>query len=224
MLQLYAKTTAEWLNCAEKNIPILLSDHAHCERKAAQAAIGLMPYFSDSHSVSIQLARLAREEMRHFEQVLGIMKEMDIRHENRSACRYAGALHALMRKSGRDNLIDKLLVAAIIEARSCERFAALTSVLPQRLSAFYHKLWLAEQRHATVYVEFAELAGPGVKVDERLQELLIAEASIITKTESCMRFHSGIPSHECADQANFPEEVQSMPVEVGNTNRPGLCD
>ena len=193
MIKLKTKTPQSWIDKCVANLPVLLSDHAHCERKAAQAAISLMPYFSDNHQVSATLARLAREEMRHFEQVLKHMEKLGIVHNNRPACRYAKSLHALMRKDGSAALIDKMIVAAIIEARSCERFAALGQVLTGPLKDFYHKLWLADRRHAVVCIEFCALLDTEDNIALRLEELLTAEAEIILMPEACYRFHSGVP-------------------------------
>ncbi len=193
MIKLKANTPQEWLDKCLDNLPILLSDHAHCERKAAQAALSLMPYFSDNHQVSNTLARLAREEMRHFEQVLKHINKLGFKHANRAACRYAKALHDAMRKDGKAALVDKMIGAAIIEARSCERFAALGQILEGELKDFYHKLWLAERRHALVYLEFCRLFEDERLVAQRLDDMLTAEAEIILMPEDCYRFHSGIP-------------------------------
>jgi tRNA-(ms[2]io[6]A)-hydroxylase len=193
MIKLQANTPQAWLDKCLENLPVLLSDHAHCERKAAQAALSLLPYFADNHQVSNTLARLAREEMRHFEQVLKHIHKLGFTHANRPACRYAKALHTFMRKEGKEALVDKMIVAAIIEARSCERFAALGQILEGELKDFYHKLWLAERRHAVVYLEFCRLLEDEQMIAQRLDELLTAEAAIILMPEDCYRFHSGIP-------------------------------
>lgn len=194
MIKLKAKTPQAWLDKCLENLPVLLSDHAHCERKAAQAALSLMPYFSDNHKVSNTLARLAREEMRHFEQVLKHIDKRGFIHANRPACRYAKALHNTMRKEGKAALVDKMIGAAIIEARSCERFAALGQILEGELKDFYHKLWLAERRHAVVYLEFCGLLEDEQNIAQRLDELLAAEAEVILMPEACYRFHSGVPA------------------------------
>lgn len=193
MIKLKVNTPQAWLDKCEENLPVLLSDHAHCERKAAQAALSLMPHFSDNHRVSSTLARLAREEMRHFEQVLKHIDRLGFTHENRPACRYAKELHHVMRKEGKPALVDKLIGAAIIEARSCERFAALGQILTGELKDFYHKLWLAEKRHAVVYLEFCALFETEEKIAQRCETLLTAEAEIINTPETCYRFHSGVP-------------------------------
>ena len=193
MIKLKTNTPQAWLDKCLDNLPTLLSDHAHCERKAAQAALSLMPYFSDNHQVSNTLARLAREEMRHFEQVLKHISRLGFTHGNRAACRYAKALHDTMRKEGKAALVDKMIGAAIIEARSCERFAALGQILEGELKDFYHKLWLAERRHAIVYLEFCGLLEDEQVIRQRLDDMLTAEAEIILMPEDCYRFHSGIP-------------------------------
>ena len=193
MFRLHCETPEAWLKQSKGYLPLLLSDHAHCERKAAQAALSLMVSFTDNPSISMQLAKLAREEIRHYEQVLSYMKQLNIAHQNRTSCRYAKCLHAQGVKHGPTATVDKLLIAAIIEARSCERFQVLSSVLEEPLRSFYHKLWLAERRHAIVYVEFAKTQQSDIVVEERLQALLAYEANLIMQPEECFRFHSGIP-------------------------------
>ena len=195
MFSLHCPTPDAWLEQSLYNLPILLSDHAHCERKAAQAALSFMPWFVNDPGISTQLAKLAREEIRHYEQVIHHMKKMGIEHKNRAPCRYAKSLHSYTSKDGIDAIVDKLLVASIIEARSCERFRALGAVLEPPLRDFYHKLYLAEARHARVYVDYAQSFMKESLVLERLELLLSFEANIIQQPESCFRFHSGVPGN-----------------------------
>ena len=99
-----------------------------------------------------------------------------------------------MRKEGKEALVDKMIGAAIIEARSCERFAALGKILEGELKDFYYKLWLAERRHAVVYLEFCRLLEDEQDIAQRLDELLAVEAEVILMPEACYRFHSGVPA------------------------------
>jgi len=126
---LLCETPSAWVEWALENPKILLIDHANCEKKAAATALNLMYRYVEHHDLLRMLSRLAREELRHFEQVIAIMKQREVRYPQLSASRYAGDLRKAVRKNEPGRLVDTLLVGAIIEARSCERFAALLPVL-----------------------------------------------------------------------------------------------
>jgi tRNA-(ms[2]io[6]A)-hydroxylase len=142
------------------------------------------------------MSRLAREELRHFEQVRAIMADLQIPFERLAASRYAGALRAAVRDDEPGRLLDMLLVGAIIEARSCERFARLVPRLPAEIAKFYAGLLASEARHFEHYLGFA-LSETGVsrqELNERLAELQAIEAELITEPDPRFRFHSGPPA------------------------------
>ena len=142
------------------------------------------------------MSRLAREELRHFEQVRAIMEDMDIPFAKLGASRYAGCLRDSVRAEEPARLLDMLLVGALIEARSCERFAAVAPRLPVRLRRFYEGLLASESRHFEHYLTFAraECGVPPEAVDSRMAELRALEASLIRDPDPLFRFHSGPPA------------------------------
>ena len=141
------------------------------------------------------MSRLAREELRHFEQVRSIMAEMAVPFARLTASRYAGALREAVRDEEPYKLLDMLLVGALIEARSCERFARLAPTLPPKLGKFYSGLLASEARHFEHYIAFAksETGVDEAVIDERLDELKKIEAQLISEPDSQFRFHSGVP-------------------------------
>jgi len=192
---LWVQTPDLWLDQALANVDILLMDHANCEKKAASTALNLMYRYVEYPELLTQLSKLAREELRHFEQVLGFMKSRDIVYKQLSSSRYAGGLRKPVRTHEPSRLIDLMLVSAIVEARSCERFARLVSVLEPDLAEFYGSLLKSEQRHFECYLGFARKISVG-PVDERLAEFLEVEAELITSEDTDFRFHSGLPVQE----------------------------
>ena len=190
-----AKTPEAWLEAAAERIPELLLDHANCELKAASTALGFLYRYPERSALAQRMSRLAREELRHFEQVRSIMDEMRVPFERLTASRYAGGLRDAVRAEEPLKLLDMLLVGALIEARSCERFARLAPRLPDRLQRFYRGLLASESRHFEHYLAFA-LTETGVsqtELDARLEELRAIEAQLITQPDPCFRFHSGPP-------------------------------
>lgn len=190
---LYCPTPAAWVQWALENPAVLLIDHANCEKKAASTALNLMYRYVGHHRLLQRLSRLAREELRHFEQVIALMRDRDIDYPQLSASRYAGELRKLVRNQEPGRLVDTLLVGAIIEARSCERFAALVPHLDSELAAFYASLLKSEARHFTDYLKLAEELGSAEDVAERLPLLLRRECELVTTADQEFRFHSGIP-------------------------------
>ena len=190
---LLCETPQAWVDWALANPDTLLVDHANCEKKAASTALNLMYRYVGHHRLLTRLSRLAREELRHFEQVIALMKARGVEYPQLSAARYAGQLRQGVRSHEPARLIDTLLVGAIIEARSCERFAALVSVLDEELAAFYASLLKSESRHFMDYLKLAEELGSGEEVAQRLPVLLQAERELIESTDTEFRFHSGIP-------------------------------
>jgi tRNA-(ms[2]io[6]A)-hydroxylase len=193
-------TPHAWLQAACANQSVLLIDHANCEKKAASTAMNLMYKFTDRPELLKKMSQLAREELLHFQQVVELMQARGVSYESVSASRYASSLRALSSAKGEAQLVDTLLIGAIIEARSCERFAALAPLLDAELAKFYRSLLKSEARHYEDYLELARLYGPaaGVDVDARINELLDAEAALVTGIDEQFRFHSGSPAAKAA--------------------------
>lgn len=191
---LLCPTPEAWVDCALQNLDVLLVDHANCEKKAASTALNLMYRYVEHHTLLNKLSRLAREELRHFEQVIAIMEARNVSYPQLSASRYAGALRGQVRGEEPGRLIDTLLVGAIIEARSCERFAALVPVLPDELSDFYASLLKSEARHFLDYLKLAEGVGSKEELEKRLPALLECERGLMEGLDGEFRFHSGVPA------------------------------
>ena len=169
----------------------LLIDHANCEKKAAATALALMHRYTDNPVLLNKMSRLAREELRHFEQVIKIMAARDIAYEPLSASRYARGLHKGVRRQDPGRLIDTLVVGALIEARSCERLARLAPKLDKELGDFYFSLLKSEARHYSDYLCLAEsLAGEG-HLANRLECFRGLEAELVQGADTEFRFHSG---------------------------------
>ena len=194
-------TPAAWIDWALDNPALLLIDHANCEKKAASTALNLIFRYTDFPELLHKLSRLAREELRHFEQVLKIMQQRGISYETIGAARYASGLRAGVRSSEPGRLVDTLVVGAIIEARSCERFAALAPHLDAELAAFYRSLLKSESRHFRDYLKLAEQASDAAEVARRVEVFLALEAPLIQGEDQEFRFHSGIPAEVIAVSA-----------------------
>jgi tRNA-(ms[2]io[6]A)-hydroxylase len=186
------RTPQAWLERARNEQQILLSDHANCEKKAASTALNLLYRYTDNHQLLQKLSRLAREELRHFEQVTGIMNRRGIAYLKIDASRYAAGLHQLVRKQEPGKLVDMLIVGAIIEARSCERFAALAPLLDEELRAFYLSLLKSEARHFQDYLKLAEQLAQE-DIQPRIAIFLGQEKLLIESPDEQFRFHSGVP-------------------------------
>ncbi|HEY9119023.1 MAG TPA: tRNA-(ms[2]io[6]A)-hydroxylase [Marinobacter sp.] len=184
------RTPPRWIENALANQDLMLIDHAHCEKKAASTALSLMYRYVDNSDLLNKMSRLAREELRHFEQVLAIMGKRDVRYVHLSPARYAAGLRKEVRAEDPGRLVDVLIVGAIIEARSCERFAALAPHLDAKLSDFYTGLLKSEARHYRDYLDLAEQAAGG-PVDDRVKAFLELERQLIELPDTEFRFHSG---------------------------------
>ena len=190
---LLCATPRAWVEWALQHPHTLLIDHANCEKKAASTALNLMYRYVEHHQLLLKLSRLAREELRHFEQVIALMKSRGIAYEQIAAARYAGELRKQARSHEPARLIDTLLIGAIIEARSCERFAVLAPELDTELSEFYASLLKSESRHFLDYLKLARELGSPEEVEQRLPVLLQRERELIESPDEEFRFHSGIP-------------------------------
>jgi len=192
VLHLASQTGPDWLPRARHAIDEVLLDHAHCEKKAAGAAIKLL--FSYPHHRFLQepLAELAREELEHFQQVLGLLDRRGIRYATLKPSPYGMALHALVRRDEPDRLLDVLLISALIEARSCERFQILADGVDEpALGALYRGLLACEARHHGIYLELAAELVPRAVRDTRLAALADAEAGIVARPCDFVRLHAG---------------------------------
>jgi tRNA-(ms[2]io[6]A)-hydroxylase len=188
-------TPEKWLDVACDRLPEMLLDHANCELKAASSALGFLYRYPDRTALAQRMSRLAREELKHFEQVRSIMDDMDIPFERLSASRYAGGLRDAARQDEPYKLLDLLLIGALIEARSCERFAKIAPRLPERLGKFYGGLLASEVRHFEHYIAFAksECGVDDKEIEKRLAELKVIEAALVSDPDPEFRFHSGTP-------------------------------
>ena len=192
---LLAATPASWLAAALAGWAQLLVDHANCEKKAASTALALLFAYPEDAALCVALARLAREELKHFEQVQRLMTRLKVPFERLRPSRYATGLRAAIASHEPQRKLDLLLIGALIEARSCERFAMLahSGALPAEVSALYQQLERSEARHFTLYLELAQLCAPAGEWRARLAQLAVVEADLATQPDSELRFHSGAP-------------------------------
>ncbi|HEV8077197.1 MAG TPA: tRNA-(ms[2]io[6]A)-hydroxylase [Marinobacter sp.] len=193
------RTPQAWIDNALANQDLLLIDHAHCEKKAASTALSLMYRYVDNADLLHKMSRLAREELRHFEQVLALMTARGIRYGHLTPARYAAGLRVAVRSTDPGRLVDLLVIGAIIEARSCERFAALAPYLDTELSNFYNGLLKSEARHYRDYLALAQQANGG-PVEDRVAIFLAIEQKLIEQPDSEFRFHSGPLTQPVADK------------------------
>ncbi|WP_299734332.1 tRNA isopentenyl-2-thiomethyl-A-37 hydroxylase MiaE [uncultured Endozoicomonas sp.] len=208
------RTPDAWIEEARKpeNLPVILIDHANNELKAAQSAIAIMSRYRSGQSWSAKreealdqaqrvnqldllnkMSRLAREELRHYEQVLAIMAKRDIPYTYLGAGRYAGEMSQQIRTFEPAKLIDTLIMGAFIEARSCERFSALAPYLDEELAKFYRSLLKSESRHFQDYLALAESIC-GESIVDRVQVFAAKEQGAIESQDATFRFHSGVPA------------------------------
>lgn len=191
---LQIKTPEPWINCAAKNIPLLLQDHAHCERKAAATAINFISKYPERAELVEVMSPLAREELLHFEKVINIMQKRNIAYGPLHPSDYATNLHKqVTNRDGTERLCDQLILGAIIEARSCERFNAIVPYIEDKeLSKFYSSLVKSEARHFQDYLRLAKLYGGAI--EKRIATFLSIENKFILSSDKVFRFHSGIPN------------------------------
>ena len=184
MLKLKLQTDPFWANLAERNLEEILTDHAFCEQKAASSAISIIILFPEKTDLVQAMSKLVREEMEHFQRVHEniIARGWTLGRERKDE--YVNELKKFFanKVGNRDvQLVNKLLFAAMIEARSCERFKVLSEhVDDKELAEFYHELMISEATHYTMFLQFARQYGDGIiDVDLRWKELLAYEAEVI---------------------------------------------
>lgn len=187
------ETPMRWIEAALENPALLLIDHAQCEKKAASTAMSLMFRYVDRPELLTKMSQLAREELLHFEQVVGLMQERGVYYSHIQASRYAEGLREHVAREEPHRLIDILIVGAFIEARSCERFARLIPHLDETLAKFYRSLVRSEGRHFEDYLGLAERYAGKEVVAERVARFAIHEKALIEGEDAMFRFHSGVP-------------------------------
>ena len=193
---LACKTPVPWLQAARDQLPLLIIDHANCEKKAAATAMNLLYRYIDKTELLRMLSQLAREELLHFEQVLDLMDERQIGYTHVSPSRYASGMRTDIRNHEPARLIDTLIIGAFIEARSCERFACLADVVEEcgdeALARYYRFLLKSESRHFEDYLALAKLYSDE-PIDDRVAHFAQVEKKLIESPDTEFRFHSGVP-------------------------------
>jgi tRNA-(ms[2]io[6]A)-hydroxylase len=188
---LAAPTRSEWLDQALAHPVELLIDHAHCERKAAGAALQLMFRYPSEEALAEALSPLAREELEHFERVLALLKGRGHALRPLAAPPYGAALAKLVRRQEPARMLDSFLVAGLIEARSHERMALLAAHSPDpELRTLYGDLLASEARHFGLYWVLCERRWPRPVVMERLEQLAADEAELLDQLHPQPRMHS----------------------------------
>jgi tRNA-(ms[2]io[6]A)-hydroxylase len=191
MLHLQCDTSARWLAQVDADLPAILIDHAHCEKKAAGTALNLIFAYVENIELCHAMTEIVGEELEHFHLVLDLLARRGIRFRRLTPSSYGWQLNDLVRKQEPVRAVDRLLVAGLIEARSCERFHVLAEHVQDReLSEFYRSLFESEARHHTTYTRLAKHFAAEDVVMARLDELAALEAEIITRGEGLPRMHS----------------------------------
>ena len=192
---LRAATPDAWVAQACALPEILLIDHANCEKKAASTALALMFAYAEDLLLTDKLSRLAREELRHYEQVAKLMGAQKIVPQRLEPGRYASRLRRLVSAAEPMREVDLMVCGAFIEARSCERFAALSASIDAPLAELFKGLHAAEARHYELYLGLAKRAAAraGLGIESRIAAFATLEAELITSPDPLFRFHSGPP-------------------------------
>ena len=183
VLKLQLPTDPRWVNLAEKSLEDILTDHAYCEQKAASTCISLIQQYPDKTRLVEELAPIVTEEWGHFRMVLRELNKRGLQLGRQRKDEYVNALLKFLKKGGsrEEKLMDKLLFAGLIEARSCERFKLLwKGIQDEELSEFYYKLMVAEAAHYTLFLDLARTYMPKEKVQQRWKEWLEYEAEVVT--------------------------------------------
>lgn len=185
-LGLNLPTDPRWANVAEKSIAEILIDHAYCEQKAASSGISLIVQYPEKEELVEMLTDLVAEEWSHFERVLEMMKKRNIKLDKKRKDEYVAAINEIIKKGGSrdEQLVERLLLNALIEARSCERFKILhQNIQDEELSKFYYELMVSEAGHYNSFLDMAKRYLPEDQVMRRWSEFLAAEAEILTTME-----------------------------------------
>lgn len=191
MLHLHSKSSERWLAQVDRNLSDILIDHAHCEQKAAATAMNLMFEYVENADVRTEMTEIVAEELEHFHLVLDLLKQRNIRFYKMKPGTYGRKLKELSRRQEPHKAVDRLLIAGLIEARSCERFVLLRDHLQDaQLSEFYGSLYESEARHHATYVRLARQFAPEDEVNTRLAELAELEAAVIEEGCVLPRVHS----------------------------------
>lgn len=193
MLSLQSSSSERWLQRVDVNLDEILIDHAHCEKKAAGTAMNLIFAYVENEDLCREMTEIVNEELEHFHMVLDLLKRRQIPFRRLKPSSYGRKLNDLVRKNEPEKAVDRLLVASLIEARSCERFDFLRKHMEERdaeLATFYGSLFESEARHHTTYVRLAKYFASEDVVKQRLQELSAREAEIIAEGDDMARMHS----------------------------------
>jgi tRNA 2-(methylsulfanyl)-N6-isopentenyladenosine37 hydroxylase len=191
MLNLQSATPERWLHQVGEHLDQILIDHAHCEKKAAGTAMNLFFAYVEDQDLCQAMTEIVNEELAHFHLVIDLLNRRGIRFRRQTPSQYGRRLNDLVRKQEPQRAVDKLLVAGLIEARSCERFDLLRKHIQDReLADFYDSLFESEARHHSTYVRLAKHYASDEVVHARLRELAVEEARIIAEGEELPRMHS----------------------------------
>jgi tRNA-(ms[2]io[6]A)-hydroxylase len=191
MLHLQSKTDERWLRQVDENLDDVLIDHAHCEKKAAGTALNLIFHYVEDVELCREMTEIVGEELEHFHLVIDLLARRGVRFRRLKPSQYGRKLNDLVRKQEPHRAVDRLLVAGLIEARSCERFQALSEhVQDEELATFYRSLFESEARHHATYTRLAMHFASEEEVMRRLDELAAAEAAIVAEGEALPRMHS----------------------------------
>jgi tRNA 2-(methylsulfanyl)-N6-isopentenyladenosine37 hydroxylase len=193
---LRAPTPERWVSHACGALDVLLIDHANCEKKAASTALSLMFAYAEDLELAGKMSRLAREELRHYEQVAKLIKALKVVPRRLAPGRYAERLRRLAAKSEPQREVDLMICGAFIEARSCERFCVLGAAIGGPVGELFQGLHAAEARHYKVYLDLARRAAQrhALNLESRIEEFALLEAELILSPDETFRFHSGPPS------------------------------
>lgn len=191
MLHLKSETGERWLQQVDESLELILIDHAHCEKKAAGTALNLIFAYVENQELCREMTEIVNEELEHFHMVVQLLERRGTPLRRLKPSGYGRKLNDLVRKQEPDRAVDRLLVAGLIEARSCERFHALAEhVQDAELAEFYRSLFESEARHHSTYTRLAKHFAPSAEVMRRLDELAELEAAIIDEGEDPPRMHS----------------------------------
>lgn len=193
MLSLQSSSSTRWLEQVDSNLEEILIDHAHCEKKAAGTAMNLLFAYVDNLDLCREMTEIVNEELEHFHLVIEILNRRGIPFRRLKPSSYGRKLNDLVRAGEPNRAVDRLLVACLIEARSCERFDFLRKHMDgkdQELAEFYDSLFESEARHHTTYVRLAKYFAPDDVIKSRLNELASLEAEIIDVGDPLPRMHS----------------------------------